>query len=278
MIATWRVALAVTAASLLTVACGIVSQPSDMTPGTSGSFRGLSVTPPVVQEIPSPNFGPRSGAPVSAIVLHHTAMLSSAEATARFFQSPTARVSSHYVVDRSGAIIRCVGDDLRSWHAGNSIFQGVKDVNDYSIGIEICNVGDGVEPYPAAQMQAVVHLVASLSDHYGIPMSRLTRHRDIAVPAGRKTDTSDNFDHAYVARAAQALVGGRTVPKYVANVPPKGYDARKQTYVVKAGDTLEAISDEVFDTPALAKAISRLNPGATLKPGTVLLLPTTYEN
>lgn len=278
MKATWRIVIAITAVSILTVACGTGSKPSDTSLGNVGSFQGLSVTPLPTQEIPSPNFGPRSGAPVSAIVMHHTAMLSTAEQTARFFQNPSAKVSSHYVVDRSGAVIRSVGDSKRAWHAGNSIFHGVSDVNDYSIGIEICNVGDGVEPYPAAQMEAVVRLVASLSETFQIPMSRLTRHRDIAVPAGRKTDTSDNFDHAYVARAAQALIGGRTVPKYVANVPPAGYDPRQQTYVVQAGDTFETIADEVYDTPAMAKALSRRNPGAALKPGTVLTLPTTYDN
>lgn len=277
MRANWNMAAAIAAASILTVACGTGLRPSGSVTGNSGTFRGLSVTPPAAIEIPSPNFGDRSGAPVSAIVLHHTAMLSSAEQTARFFQSPGSKVSAHYVVDRSGAIVRCVPDSKRAWHAGSSIFGGISNVNDFSVGIEICNVGDGVEPYPSAQMAAVVKLVAWLGDSCEIPMTRLTRHRDIAVPAGRKTDTSDNFDQAYVARAAQALMGGRTMPRYVPNQPPSGYNAAHQAYVVKAGDSFESISDDVFDTSAMAAAIARLNPGAALEIGTVLTMPTSYD-
>ena len=239
--------------------------------------RVLDVPAPEVIEIPSPNFNDRKGSGITAIVLHHTAVAVDAKSTAAFFKDPKSQVSSHYIVDRTGYVVRCVADDQRAWHAGKSSFQGQSDVNTFSIGIEICNVGDGVEPYPAAQVEAVEKLVAWLSVKYNIPMSRVTRHRDIALPAGRKQDTSNNFDVPAVLAAAQAIIDGQTPSPAPAKPWPTGYNPADQRYVVQKGDTLESIADDKFDTKTMASAIIRMNPGVTLLPGTLLHLPVDYR-
>ncbi len=168
----------------------------------------VTVSMPDVTDVLSPNYNGRLGTPISAIVLHHTASLSNALAIAKYFQRRDARVSSHYVVDRDGSIVRCVPDALRAWHAGPSSFDGVANVNDYSIGIEICNSGDGIEPYPEAQVAAVTRLVACLAKQYDIPVDRVTRHRDVALPHGTKIDPSDNFDFAGVVVGASGMLAG----------------------------------------------------------------------
>ena len=50
---------------------------------------------------------------------------------------PGSNVSCHYLIDRKGKIIQMVKEDQIAWHAGKSIFRGVPDCNDYSIGIEL---------------------------------------------------------------------------------------------------------------------------------------------
>lgn len=108
-------------------------------------------------------------------------------------------------------------------------------------------------------------------------MDRVTRHRDVALPAGRKRDTSNNFDEAYVKQAAQALIDGTAVPPYQGHHSPTGYDPSYQTYVVQAGDTIDSIADDIFDTPTLAPVIASRNPGVIVRPGAWLKLPTDYN-
>ena len=274
---TWGVVVAIALASGLTVACGTQDFLQSSLPSSTVHSMSMRIALPPITYIPSPNYNSRNGSPISAIVLHHTATMATAAQTAQFFQNPAVQVSSHYIVGRHGEIIRCVPDQDRAWHAGLSIFQGVSNVNNYSIGIEISNVGDSIEPYPAAQVASVVKLMAYLAQTYNIPLSRVTRHRDICIPPGRKIDTSNNFDEAYAIQAAQDLLDGKSMPPYKATVPPPGYDPSQQFYTVKAGDTFGSIADDRYDTSAMGPAIERLNPGATLEPGTRLRMPTNYD-
>jgi N-acetyl-anhydromuramyl-L-alanine amidase AmpD len=270
-----KTALLLCIGTLMVAACGHATTRGVTT--VSGTYRAHSVDPVPMTETLSPNFNERpEGTALSCIVLHHTAVAANAQSTANFFADPKSKVSAHFVVDRDGSVIRCVPDDKRAWHAGRSSFNGVANVNDYSLGIEIANVGDGVEPYPEPQVTTVVKLVAYLAKTYNIPLANVTRHRDIAIPAGRKTDTSDNFDHKYVIQAAQALIDGRGLPHYAAKPAPAGYDMRRQSYVVRPGDTWEGIADGVYDSEAMAGQIIRLNLGARLTPGARLRMPTTY--
>ncbi len=96
---------------------------------------------------PSPNFNDRPQPPViDILVLHYTGM-GSAEAAIRQLCSPEGKVSSHYVVDESGHVLRLVDEEKRAWHAGVSSWAGITDLNGRSIGIEIVNGGhDGGSP------------------------------------------------------------------------------------------------------------------------------------
>jgi len=75
-----------------------------------------------------------------------------------------------------------------AFHAGATFLP--RQDNWHAIGIEA--EADGLSAWPAAQMAAYVRLVAALRDHYGIPLSNVQGHKEIATPLGRKVDP--NFD------------------------------------------------------------------------------------
>lgn len=149
---------------------------------------------------PSPNFDDRPQPPViDILVLHYTGM-GSAKAAIDHLCSPSSKVSSHYVVDEGGHILRLVDEDKRAWHAGLSSWAGISDVNGRSIGIEIVNGGHdgGCPPYPDVQMQAVETLCQEIMARHPIVPRSVVAHSDIAPE--RKEDPGEWFDWARLAR------------------------------------------------------------------------------
>lgn len=97
-------------------------------------------------------------------------------------------VAPHYLIDRKGQVYRLVVERNIAYHAGVSEMKdGRKNVNDFSIGVEILNTE--TDSYTDAQYLAVKHLVSSLKKTY--PIQYVVGHDDIAP--GRKTDPW-NFD------------------------------------------------------------------------------------
>jgi predicted chitinase len=167
-----------------------------------------------VIKMPSPNSSDRPpGTKIDAIVLHHTAGGGTAQDTGRFFQNPANKVSSNYVIGKDGTIVQPVEDEKRSWHAGESELNGRRNVNDFSIGIEIVNQGDGKDPYPDEQYKALAKVVVHLQNKYSIPWERIVGHKDVAIPRGRKIDPSANFSYEKLRQEVQALTGG-AVPEF----------------------------------------------------------------
>ena len=152
---------------------------------------------------PSPNFDERL-LPISAIVIHYTGMVDGDSALARL-RDPEAKVSSHYLVYEDGTIHRLVPEEKRAWHAGKSHWRGLTDLNSASVGIEIVNPGHEYKyvPYPDAQIDAVVRLVADIKDRWQITRGNIVGHSDIA-PA-RKRDPGELFPWGRLARLRLAL-------------------------------------------------------------------------
>jgi len=97
-------------------------------------------------------------------------------------------VSAHYLIDRKGIIYRLVEDKNIAYHAGVSKApDGRKNVNDFSLGIEMMNTEKG--QFTSEQYSAVNDLIASLKKQYKIKF--VVGHSDIAPD--RKTDPW-NFD------------------------------------------------------------------------------------
>ncbi|WP_288936261.1 N-acetylmuramoyl-L-alanine amidase [uncultured Sphingomonas sp.] len=154
-------------------------------------------------DTPSPNFDERT-LPITMIVLHYTGMQDGASALARL-RDPEAKVSAHYMVEEDGRIFRLVAEEKRAWHAGRSHWRGLTDVNSASIGIEIVNPGHewGYRPFPDAQVEAVVRLVAEVKDRHAITRGNVVGHSDIAPQ--RKRDPGELFPWARLARLRLAL-------------------------------------------------------------------------
>lgn len=89
-----------------------------------------------VDFIPTKNF--RGTITPKFIVIHYTAG-GSAKSSIQAMES--RGVSAHLVVDRDGSIFQTVDFNMRAWHAGKSSWQGYRDLNWHSIGIEVCNYG-----------------------------------------------------------------------------------------------------------------------------------------
>ncbi|MGF1549351.1 MAG: N-acetylmuramoyl-L-alanine amidase [Sphingomonadaceae bacterium] len=156
-----------------------------------------------IEELPSPNFDERR-LPVSLIVLHYTGMPDAESAIARLTDEK-AGVSAHYLVHEDGGIVRMVPEEKRAWHAGKAYWRGIRDVNSASIGIEIVNPGHefGYRPFPEAQMDALIPLVADIARRHEIAPRDVVGHSDVA-PA-RKEDPGELFDWARLARLGLAL-------------------------------------------------------------------------
>ena len=157
---------------------------------------------------PSPNFNERK-CPVSMIVLHYTVIPTCEEALVRLSETTNAagKVSAHYLVDRDGSIYNLVDESKRAWHAGLGSWAGLDDINSRSIGIEIVNVGlteDGNrEPFPNAQIYAVIKLCKDIQTRYNISPCNIVGHSDVA-PA-RKQDPGEAFPWKTLAEAGVGI-------------------------------------------------------------------------
>ncbi|MGA0605087.1 N-acetylmuramoyl-L-alanine amidase [Phenylobacterium sp. VNQ135] len=154
-------------------------------------------------EAPSPNFNART-APPDTLILHYTGM-ETGEAALDRLRDPEAKVSSHYLVEEDGRIFRLVPEERRAWHAGVSFWKGQRNLNDTSVGIEIVNPGHefGYRPFPDAQIEAVVALVADIRTRWMIEDARIVGHSDIAPD--RKIDPGELFPWKRLAEAGHGL-------------------------------------------------------------------------
>jgi len=106
-----------------------------------------------------------------------------------------ARVSSHLLIDREGALTQYVPFDLRAWHAGQSVFRGRKLCNDFSIGIEL--EGCDAQPYTSVQYALLAAAIKALRKNWpALEKDRIVGHSDVAP--GRKTDPGPAFDWAHL--------------------------------------------------------------------------------
>ena len=73
---------------------------------------------------------------VKFVIIHYTGMQSKIESIKRL-KDEDAKVSCHYLLDRGGNVIQMVKEDYIAWHAGKSKWKNFKDLNKFSIGIEV---------------------------------------------------------------------------------------------------------------------------------------------
>jgi N-acetyl-anhydromuramyl-L-alanine amidase AmpD len=150
---------------------------------------------------------------IDLVVMHATAGVKGGDLWTLTGRDKRHRVSCHAYIDKQGGIYELVDDQHMAWHAGVSAWAGESDVNRFSLGYELENLNTGKDPYPQAQLDAVVWYVRGKVQQYKIPRSRLIRHADCALPPGRKSDPR-GFPWTWFVDAvyAPAIVPATTAP------------------------------------------------------------------
>jgi N-acetylmuramoyl-L-alanine amidase len=81
------------------------------------------------------------------------------------------KLGIHYMIDRDGTLVRSIPEDQIAHHVfGHSA---------RSIAIELINDGDGLDPFPEAQLQAVTALIKDIAKRRGLARQAIKRHSDL---------------------------------------------------------------------------------------------------
>jgi N-acetyl-anhydromuramoyl-L-alanine amidase len=160
------------------------------------------------RQVDSPNFDPRPlGVAPVLIVVHGISLppddyggpwiddlfMNQLDPTAHPYFADIAgrKVSSHFLIRRTGELVQYVSCNHRAWHAGMSAYEGRSNCNDFSIGIEL--EGADASAYEPRQYRVLADLILTLCDAYpSLSTERIAGHSDIAP--GRKTDPGIAFD------------------------------------------------------------------------------------
>mgnify|MGYP001480818258 CR=1 FL=1 len=140
------------------------------------------------------NFDPikRKKGNIKFIVFHYTGMKREKSAIKKLSNN-SSKVSCHYFIKKNGSIINMVPDLYVSWHAGVSYWKKLKQLNKFSIGIEIQNPGHqfGYERFNNKQINSIKYLSLKLAKKYNLKKEHYLGHSDIAPD--RKKDPGEKF-------------------------------------------------------------------------------------
>ena len=145
-----------------------------------------------IKFIVSPNFTARKSRKIRYVIIHYTGMRT-AQAAIKRLKSRKHQVSCHYLIDNSGKIVQMVKDQDIAWHAGVSYWDGKRNINNNSIGIEIQNKGHefGYENFRKVQISSLISLIILLKQKHNISDAFILGHSDIAPD--RKIDPGHLF-------------------------------------------------------------------------------------
>ena len=142
----------------------------------------------------SPNYSKKTRLKkdIKFVIIHYTGMQSEVESFKRLMD-PQYKVSSHYLINRKGEIIQMVKEKNIAWHAGKSRWKKFKNLNNYSIGIELVNKGHqfGYQNFSRQQISSLIKLCTKLKKKYLIKKENFLGHSDIAPL--RKADPGEKF-------------------------------------------------------------------------------------
>ena len=142
----------------------------------------------------SPNYSKKTRLKkdIKFVIIHYTGMQSEIESLKRLLD-PQSKVSSHYLINRKGKIIQMVKEKKIAWHAGKSRWKKFKNLNNYSIGIELVNKGHqfGYQNFSQLQISSLIKLCKKLKKKYFIKKENFLGHSDIAPL--RKADPGEKF-------------------------------------------------------------------------------------
>jgi len=141
----------------------------------------------------SPNFKvSKKVRDIKFLIIHYTGMKNFQSAVDRL-KDPNSKVSSHYVISRSGRVLELVKPRDIAWHAGVSAWRGFKNINKNSVGIELENKGHdfGYQKFSKAQIRNLIILLKKLKKKFKIKNINIIGHSDVAPT--RKIDPGEKF-------------------------------------------------------------------------------------
>ena len=75
------------------------------------------------------------------IVMHDTASGLTMGGPVSWLCNPAAKASAHFVLGRDASVVQLAYTNRKTWHAGKSSLYGRRNVNNFSVGIEMVNPG-----------------------------------------------------------------------------------------------------------------------------------------
>jgi len=139
----------------------------------------------------SPNYNSRNNSRVELIIIHYTALKNTLEAIS-YLCKKEKKVSSHYLISQNGNIYSLVEDKYRAWHAGQSFWHEITDINSISIGIELdYNPNGKNNKFSIKMIYSLKKLITKLQKNYKINKNGILAHSDIAP--FRKKDPGKHF-------------------------------------------------------------------------------------
>jgi N-acetyl-anhydromuramyl-L-alanine amidase AmpD len=147
---------------------------------------------------------------VYLLILHSSSSRGTAEEMRQYFARGERQVSYHYIIDAQGHTVVSVDPQDIAYHAGNW------DTNKRSIGIGLIGVA-GQHSFPAAQLKALVALMAKLSHDFDLSLKRVHDYIDgraylrfgvaqhANVPGADHTDISPRFPIRDICAHARSL-------------------------------------------------------------------------
>lgn len=82
-----------------------------------------------------------------------------------------AQLGIHYMIDRDGMLRASVSEDEMVHH----VFR----YSGHSIAVELVNDGDGIDPFPEAQLTSLVKLLRDIKQRSSITRDGIKRHSDL---------------------------------------------------------------------------------------------------
>lgn len=243
------------------------------------------------KEYQSKNFRSRKGEAVQFLVLHYTAVplgttlgiftnnAQLAEQDAEYFAGTKfntadmckGEVSAHYVNSESGEVFQLVDEEFASYHAGVSFWNGVKNINNHSIGIEHENIGyKWLNKFPEEravkvagsdetwceftepQIQATIELCKQIIKQHNIKPYNIVGHSDIAC--GRKSDPGPMFPWKRLAEVGIGLWHDIKESSFNADNLPENIVLEMQTKLAEFGYDCPITSENDEKTTQVVKA------------------------
>jgi N-acetylmuramoyl-L-alanine amidase len=89
---------------------------------------------------------------------------------------------THYVISRDGQTYRILGEKFRAHHAGRSMWNGERNLNRVSVGIELVGYHDG--GITARQYESLGQLIKIIKNRYRLDDRAVLTHSQVAYKSG----------------------------------------------------------------------------------------------